>query len=423
MKFSSAVRRKLSAIFELREDSDFFALLDLQLVVSAIRVRSRRLVVLVPFRLYQLLLPIQCTIWLVRIWVVAAFERNTALAISLTCGGLAVTSILLRYGLMLHCCEKFGAVRAYINARRFLRGHPMAHAIRQQAFRTNNLILVLLQLVGLINVFVFTAFDVHQHEVFRIPDYIRRTSEPLFWAMHVTVQPMVLCGLATLTGTFLVPNALLIGLHAELQLVQFAFERALQLADTRVRQKDHQLDAEARADLIWHTLDHELGCCVREHCVVLQYVRKVRQTMSFSVTVQYFTALLALAVDGFFISYQGFDFVVFMVVVYSMLLVFEWFYCCKLVEDLQAIHHRIGSTLYHGNWPAWLACSERHRSSLRQFRDTLCTVLAVSQRSLSCHGSAIVEVSWRTFSNLFKTSYSVLMFLIELRRMNRANIQ
>ncbi|XP_058127666.1 uncharacterized protein LOC131291132 [Anopheles ziemanni] len=424
MNFSAIVFRRLySKLFKLRNDGDFFELLDLQLILSAIQLKSPRLLFRVVFILYQLLLPTQCVFWYIRIWVVATTDRNIPLTVTLTCAALAVTSIVIRYALILQCCDRFSAVRAYINSRQYLRDLPEAHGIRERAFRTNNTILGVLQAYGLMNITVFMATDMQQHEIFRIPDYIRRTNEPLFWVMHYLMQPMVLTGLATYMGTFLLPNALLIGLRAEMQLVQLGFQRVFQLVDVRAQEADHQQNSNAREDLTWRTLHQELAACVHEHCKVLQNVREVHRILNISVMVQYYCALLALAVDAFFISYHGFDFVAFTVVVFSLLLVFEWFYRCKLVEDLQAIHNHIGWTLYNDNWPAWLQCSRRHRTSLRQFRDTLNTVLAISQRSLSCQGSDIVEVSWLAFSNLFKSSYSVMMFLIEMRRLNRTNLQ
>ncbi|KFB38883.1 AGAP000230-PA-like protein [Anopheles sinensis] len=424
MNFAAIVFRRLySKLFKLRVDGDFFELLDQWLIFSAIQLKSRRILLRIAFRLYQLLLPVQCIFWFSRVWVVAVIDRNVSLTVSLICAALAVTSIVIRYALILRCCGRFSAVRAYINSRQYLRGLPEAHEIRERAFRTNNTILVVLQAYCLMNITVFMATDMQQHEIFRIPDYIRRTTEPLFWVMHYLMQPMVLTGLATYMGSFIIPNALLIGLRAELQLVQLGFQRVFQLVDTRAHQVDHQLNPNAREDLAWRALHQELAVCVHEHCKVMQHVREVHQILNVSVMVQYYCALLALAVDGFFISYHGFDFVAFTVVVFSLLLVFEWFYRCKLVEDLQTIHNHIGWTLYNANWPAWLQCSRRHRTSLRQLRDTLNTVQAISQRSLSCQGSEIVEVSWRAFSNLFKTSYSVLMFLIEMRRLNRTNLQ
>lgn len=65
-------------------------------------------------------------------------------------------------------------------------------------------------------------------------------------------------------------------------------------------------------------------------------MREVNRVHSFSITVQYYTALLSLAIDAFFISYYGLNFVSVCVSIFSVLLVFEWYYCCKLVEDLQA---------------------------------------------------------------------------------------
>uniref|UniRef100_A0A182T127 Uncharacterized protein n=1 Tax=Anopheles maculatus TaxID=74869 RepID=A0A182T127_9DIPT len=61
---------------------------------------------------------------------------------------------------------------------------------------------------------------------------------------------------------------------------------------------------------------------------------------------------------------------------------------------------RIGWTLYNDDWPAWLQHGKHQHGALRQFRITMSIVLLVSQRSLSFHGSDIVEVSWQTFGNL-----------------------
>lgn len=60
----------------------------------------------------------------------------------------------------------------------------------------------------------------------------------------------------------------------------------------------------------------------------------MQRSATSSFAVQYYTALLSLAVDAFFISYNGADFVALLVVSFSLLLVVEWYFYCKLAEEL-----------------------------------------------------------------------------------------
>nr|XP_040236079.2 uncharacterized protein LOC120957758 [Anopheles coluzzii] len=408
------VRQKLSPILDLQLDSDFFVLLKYQFILHGVQLQTERLWLRALFLLYQLLLPTQAIIWLWRTWAVAYIEHNKPLAISLLCGQFALTSIVARYMLLLRSYAQLQPIQRHLNEQRFLRGHPRAHALRQQAFRTNNVLMLALMVYGVLNFVVYEASGLHWQEIFRMPDYLLATNRPLTWTLHLIMRPMTFNGLGAFIATFVSIHTMLTVLHAELLLVEFAFDGLLERVERHVQAAGAQ-----ESPLLWQQFNRELGSCVREHCVVLKQVREVNRVHSFSITVQYYTALLSLAIDTFFISYYGLNFVSVCVSIFSVLLVFEWYYCCKLVEDLQATNKRIGWTLYNDKWSDWLQYGREQPAALREFRTTLSIILLATQRSLSLRGSDIVEVSWQTFASMLKTSYSVMMFLIELRRLNR----
>uniref|UniRef100_A0A182XY06 Odorant receptor n=1 Tax=Anopheles stephensi TaxID=30069 RepID=A0A182XY06_ANOST len=417
MTLWSYLRRKLSPILDLRQDSDYFVLLKWLYAFNGIQLQTNRLWLRALYLLYRLLLPAQCAIWLYRTWAAAYVERNKNLALSLLCGQFALTSIMFRFILLLLRHNQLQPVRSYINARRFLRDHTKAQGLRQRVFRTNNILIIGLMIYGMINFLIYEASDLQWHDIFRMPPYLMEMNRPLAWTLQIIMHPMTLNGLGAYVTSFLSMHTLLTGLQAEFLLVEFAFVGLLKRVEEQVLQG--AIEDDARQRLLWETFNRELGICVREHCEVVKHIREVHRVHSFSITVQYYTALLSLAIDTFFISYNGLDFVSLSVLIFSVLLVFEWYYCCKLVEDLQATNKRIGWALYTDDWPAWLQHGKRQPGALRQFRITMSIVLLVSQRSLSFHGSDIVEVSWETFGSMLKTSYSVMMFLIELRKLNR----
>uniref|UniRef100_A0A182N0W5 Uncharacterized protein n=1 Tax=Anopheles dirus TaxID=7168 RepID=A0A182N0W5_9DIPT len=406
------VRQKLSPVLDLRADSDFFALLRLHFLLSGVYLQTRRWWLRWLFRLYQLLHPVQCLIWLYRAWLVAYVEQNKTLALSLLCGLFAITTIVARAGLMVASYGRLEPVRRYINSQRFLPDHPVAQRLRQRAFRSSNTILLCLMAYGAANFVAYVALDLQSHDIFRVPDCLWRTNVPLAWTLHVLTHSMTLHGLSAFVASFLSMHTMLTALQAEFLLVEHAFGGLLGRAEAAA--------AGGTARELWPALNRELGSCVREHCEVIRHIREVNRVLSFAIIVQYYSALLSLAIDTFFVSYNGFDSVTMMVVLFSALLVFEWYLCCKLIEDLQATNKRIGWTLYNDRWPSWLRYGRgEHRGELRQFRIALSVVLLVSQRSLAFHGSDIIEVSWETFGQMLKTSYSVMMFLIELRKLNR----
>uniref|UniRef100_A0A182QR19 Odorant receptor n=1 Tax=Anopheles farauti TaxID=69004 RepID=A0A182QR19_9DIPT len=319
-------RRKLAPLLELQADSDFFALLRQLLVVSGVHLETNRAWVRWLFRLYQLLYPAQCLIWLYRTWLVAFVEQNKTLSLSLLCGLFALTTISVRCWLILLSYGRLATVRRYINSQRFLRNDPTARQIRQRAFRANNTLTLGLVAYGLVNFLVYELFGLQSHDIFRMPDYLWRTNATLAWTLHVAVHPMTLTGLAAFVASFLNMHTLLTALQAEFRLVEYAFGGLL----------SRRVGESPDVDGLWCELNRELGCCVREHCEVVRHIREVNRVFSFSIIVQYYTALLSLAIDTFFVSYHGFDFVTVMVVTFSTLLVFEWYHSCKLVEDLQA---------------------------------------------------------------------------------------
>ncbi|XP_050070304.1 uncharacterized protein LOC126558343 [Anopheles maculipalpis] len=411
------LRQKLSPILDLRQDSDYFALLKWLYVINGVQLQTERLWLRALFMLYRLLLPTQCAIWLYRAWAAAYVAHNTTLALSLLCGQFAITSIMFRFILVLRSYNQLQPVRSYINSRRFLRHHSKAQGLRQRAFRTNNILIISLMMYGMINFIIYEASDLQWHDIFRMPPYLMQMNRPLAWTLQIIMHPMTLNGLGAFITSFLSMHTLLTGLQSEFLLVEFAFVGLLKRVEEHVLQGS--MEDAGRQRLLWVTFHRELGICVREHCEVVKHIREVHRVHSFSITVQYYTALLSLAIDIFFISYHGLDFVALSVLIFSVLLVFEWYYCCKLVENLQATNKRIGWTLYSDDWPAWLQHGKHQQGALRQFRTTMSIVLLVSQRSLSFHGSDIVEVSWQTFGSMLKTSYSVMMFLIELRKLNR----
>uniref|UniRef100_A0A182W5B1 Uncharacterized protein n=1 Tax=Anopheles minimus TaxID=112268 RepID=A0A182W5B1_9DIPT len=429
-------RQKLSPILDLQKDSDFFVLLNWQYIFNGksststyfhsamkpcfhpgVQLKTNRRWLRALFLLYQLLLPTQCAIWLYRTWAAAYMEHNTTLALSLLCGQFAITSILFRYLLLLMSNDQLQPIRSYINSRRFLGGHSKAHQLRQRAFRINNILILGLMIYGLVNFSIYEACDLQWHEIFRMPHYLVQSNRPLAWTLQIIMHPMTLNGLGAFVTSFLSMHTMLTALQAEFLLVEFAFVGLLKRAEEQIQQVP--MDDERKECLLWKSFNRELGRCVREHCEVMRHIREVNRVHSFSITVQYYTALLSLAIDFFFISYYGLDFSTISVLMFSVLLVFDWYYCCKLVEDLQATNKRIGWTFYNDDWPAWLQHARYRKEPLRQFRTTLSIVLLASQQSLSFHGSDIVEVSWQTFASMLKTSYSVMMFLIELRKLNR----
>uniref|UniRef100_A0A182MTZ4 Odorant receptor n=1 Tax=Anopheles culicifacies TaxID=139723 RepID=A0A182MTZ4_9DIPT len=391
------LRQKLSPILDLRKDSDFFVLLDWQYIFNGVQLKTKRRWLRALFLLYQLLLPTQCTIWLYRTWAAAYMEHNTTLALSLFCGQFALTSILFRYLLLLLSYDQLQPIRTYINSRHFLDGHTKAHELRQRAFRTNNILILGLMMYGLINFSIYEACDLQWHEIFRMPNYLVQSNRMLAWTLQIIMHPMTLNGLGAFITSFLSIHTMLTALQAEFLLVEFAFVGLLKRTEEQIRQVPMENDE--KEGLLWQSLNRELGRCIREHCEVMKHIREVNRVHSFSITVQYYTALLSLAIDFFFISYYGLDFASLSVLMFSVLLVFEWYYCCKLVEDLQATQNkRIGWILYNDDWPVWLQRGKYHQESLRQFRTTLSIVLLASQQSLSFHGSDIVEVSWQTFA-------------------------
>ncbi|XP_049288876.1 uncharacterized protein LOC125766805 [Anopheles funestus] len=410
-------RQKLKPLLALQEDSDFFVLLNWQYIFNGVQLKTKRPWLRALFLLYQLLLPTQCAIWLYRTWAAAYIEHNTTLALSLLCGQFALTSILFRCVLFLRSYDQLQPVRSYINSKRFLHGHSKARELRQRAYRTNNILILGLMVYGLINFFIYEATGLQWHEIFRMPNYLMQTNRPLAWTLHIIMHPMTLNGLGAFIASFLSMHTMLTALQAEFLLVEYAFVGLLKRVEEQVQGVPTEDDFKQR--LLWQSFNREIGKCVREHCEVVKHIRDVNRVNSFSITVQYYTALLSLAIDTFFISYHGVDFVALSVLIFSVLLVFEWYYCCKLVEDLQATNKRIGWTLYNDDWPAWLQRGKHQQESLRQFRITLSIILLASQQSLSFHGSDIVEVSWQSFGGMLKTSYSVMMFLIELRKLNR----
>ncbi|XP_053663979.1 uncharacterized protein LOC128713140 [Anopheles marshallii] len=410
-------RQKLSPILDLRADSDFFMLLNWQYIFNGVRLKTNRPWLRALFLLYQLQLPTQCAIWLYRTWIVAYIEHNTTLTLSLLCGQFALTSIVLRNVLFLLSYNQLEPVRNYINCKRFLPGHAKARELRQRAFRTNNILILVMMVYGLTNFCIYEATGLQWHEIFCMPNYLMQTNPALGWTLQIIMHPMTLNGLGAFIANFLSMHTMLTALHAEFLLVEFAFDGLLKRVAEQVREVP--IKDGLKQCLLWQTFNAELGKCVRGHCEVVKHIREVNRVHSFSITVQYYTTLLSLAIDTFFISYHGLDFVSLSVLTFSALLVLEWYYCCKLVEDLQATNKRIGWTLYNDDWPAWLQRGKHQQDLLRQFRITVSIVLLASQQSLSFHGSDIVEVSWETFGNMFKTSYSVMMFLIELRKLNR----
>ncbi|XP_052901104.1 uncharacterized protein LOC128307355 [Anopheles moucheti] len=411
-------RQKLSPILDLRPDSDFFMLLNWQYVFNGVRLKTKRHWLRALFLLYQLLLPAQCAIWWYRTWIVAYIEHNTTLAVSLLCGQFALMSIVLRNVLFLLSYHQLKPVRNYINCKRFLHGHAKARELRQRAFRMNNILILGMMVYEVINLCIYEVTDLQWHEIFRMPNYLMQTNPALAWTLQIFMHPMSLNGLGAFIASFLSMHTMLTALQAEFLLVEFAFDGLLKRVGEKVR--DVPIKDSLKQCLLWQTFNIELGKCVQEHCEVVKHIREVNRVHSFSITVQYYTTLLSLAIDTFFISYHGLDFVALSVLIFSTLLVFEWYYCCKLVEDLQATNRRIGWTLYNDDWSAWLQQHGKPQQHLlRQFRITVSIVLLASQQSLSFHGSDIVEVSWQTFGNMFKTSYSVMMFLIELRKLNR----
>uniref|UniRef100_A0A182PN46 Uncharacterized protein n=1 Tax=Anopheles epiroticus TaxID=199890 RepID=A0A182PN46_9DIPT len=410
-------RQKLSPVLDLRPDTDFFVLLKWQFIFHAIQLKTNRRWLRALFLLYQLLFPAQTVIWLYRTWAEAFIEHNTTLAVSLLCGQFTLFSIVLRYALLLRNHGQLTPVQDYINSQRFLGRHRKAQELRQRALRTNNILILVLMVYGLSNFCIYEASNLQWHEIFRMPQYLVKSNWPLAMTLQIIMHPMTYVGLGAFISSFVSVHTMLTCLHAELLLVEYAFQGLLERVERHVEQTP--MEADERRQFFWWTFNRELGICVKEHCEVLRHIRKVNRVNSFSITVQYYTALLALAIDTFFISYYGLNFVSFCVLIFSILLVFEWYYCCKLVENLKASNERIGWTLYNDKWPAWLKYGMRQSACLRQFRMTLSIVLLVSQRSLPFRGSDIVEVSWQTFGTLLKTSYSIMMFLIELRKLNR----
>ncbi|XP_035795865.1 uncharacterized protein LOC118468777 [Anopheles albimanus] len=411
--------------------SDQFALLDLHLLLSAIALRTDTpddpppLLARLLFRLYQLLLPCQSTIWLYRTWVVYRFEQNATLSLSLACACLPIVSVVIRYGMLLATYGQFETTRRYLNARRYLADHPVAIGERYRAFRSINRAVLAVGLNCLVNVALYVVLRLYRHDIFRIPGTIgERYGQPLHTLLTALMVPFTANALATFMASFLLLYSLLISLLAELRIVGHSFRGLLQ-------------QTVAGGDC-WGDLNRRLARCVQAHCDVLRCVTLVRLRRSVTKTnlnvsnklhnrsatssfaVQYYTALLSLAVDAFFISYNGADFVALLVVSFSLLLVVEWYFYCKLAEELHLTHKRIGWTLYADDWPDQLyrGVPGRHRKP-RQLHLSLAIVLAATQADLPFQRNNLISVSWYTFGNLFKTSYSVLMFLVELRKHGR----
>uniref|UniRef100_A0A182FJ11 Uncharacterized protein n=1 Tax=Anopheles albimanus TaxID=7167 RepID=A0A182FJ11_ANOAL len=302
---------------------------------------------------------------------------------------------------------QFETTRRYLNARRYLADHPVAIGERYRAFRSINRAVLAVGLNCLVNVALYVVLRLYRHDIFRIPGTIgERYGQPLHTLLTALMVPFTANALATFMASFLLLYSLLISLLAELRIVGHSFRGLLQ-------------QTVAGGDC-WGDLNRRLARCVQAHCDVLRHIRLVQRSATSSFAVQYYTALLSLAVDAFFISYNGADFVALLVVSFSLLLVVEWYFYCKLAEELHLTHKRIGWTLYADDWPDQLyrGVPGRHRKP-RQLHLSLAIVLAATQADLPFQRNNLISVSWYTFGNLFKTSYSVLMFLVELRKHGR----
>uniref|UniRef100_A0A182T2H8 Uncharacterized protein n=1 Tax=Anopheles maculatus TaxID=74869 RepID=A0A182T2H8_9DIPT len=270
------LRQRLTPILELRDDSDYFVLLKWLYAFYGVQLKTKRVWLRALFLLYQLLLPTQCAIWLYRTWAAAYVEHNTTLALSLLCGQFALTSIMFRLILLLLSYNQLQPIRSYINSRRFLRNHTKAQGLRQRAFRTNNILIIGLMAYGTMNFLIYEASDLQWHDIFRMPPYLMQVNRPLAWTLQIIMHPMTMNGLGAFIASFLSMHTLLTGLQAEFLLVEFSFVGLLKRVEEQVLQ-DSTVD-EPRQRLLWETFNRELGICVREHCEVVRYVIRYKET-------------------------------------------------------------------------------------------------------------------------------------------------
>ncbi|XP_058064745.1 uncharacterized protein LOC131214380 [Anopheles bellator] len=212
---------------------------------------------------------------------------------------------------------------------------------------------------------------------------------------------------ATYNVSFTIMNTLLIGLYDELACI--AADYGQLFAGNAAPQR-------LRGTFDWDQLERHIARTVHRHEVFQGQLSNIKPFLRTAFLLMFYAAVQLLTLGAFMISVNGITTYGVILVGFLTVVIFECYWCCRLVDRLNDMNASIGTLLYSLDWPTKLRYSPRDASRYRQARTSLSIIFSKTQNGLNITGGGMFEICSEAFARLMKISYTLLMFLRDTQR-------
>uniref|UniRef100_A0A8D8G428 Odorant receptor n=1 Tax=Culex pipiens TaxID=7175 RepID=A0A8D8G428_CULPI len=411
-----AFKRTLTKDFD--HSSDYFFGLNLLMALSGARLNSRNTTVLRWWTIYRWLIPLPMIVIFWNGYLHIKRQAKLDIVLSSVQAMVGFVVIISRVLLILWHYEPLMEVRRYVNRRKFGRDLQSSFNIRSAAFYRIRKIVICMNTTVIMLVATIPMLDNSKHHLYRLPFDVRQSFPSVQYLCEKTVTFFTIgTGMMTML-IYLVDYMILTGLTTEVTVLAQTFAEVFNRTDQQVQRKlesepsNSQQMVVKTKDYFWDYIQEELGDCIKLHIEFLAIKNKIRPLLNAHFFIVYYLTTLNLASGAIYLS-QLKTLTLFSIhtLYYCLLIALECASLTRMVNLLTEANQSIGWELYNLEWPIKLECDEKFQREYRSVRQTMATVMVVSQQPLRFNCFVLFEFTQERFWELLNMAYSLYNFL------------
>uniref|UniRef100_A0A1S4KI98 Odorant receptor n=1 Tax=Culex quinquefasciatus TaxID=7176 RepID=A0A1S4KI98_CULQU len=407
-------RRALTRTFDLQ--TDFFFGLDLLMAAGGVRLNSASTPLRRCWNVYRwaICLPALAVYWN----TVLNAVRGEQLEIVLSSLQASVANVvtMVRVVLLLWYYDSLAKVRHFVNRRHYGRDLQASAEARSGAFYHVRKLVT--RVIGLMLVFGASihAIDTSNHHFLKMPFDVKY---PKVEVICSEFTKLAIIGWAiTVSLVFLVLYMILKGLTTEFEVIAQTFSTVLDNTEQRVQRKlESETDNYRRSSYkkkyyFWKYIQEEFGECIKLNIEILTMKNKIRPLLNANFLLIYYSTAVILANGAIYLSQmKTATLFSLQTLSYCVWICFDCALLTRMVNLLTEANESIGWQVYDLDWPWKLRCDKRFAKQYRSVRETMATVIAVSQQPLRLNCYGLFEFTQERFWELLNMAYSLYTFI------------
>ncbi|KXJ79577.1 hypothetical protein RP20_CCG000278 [Aedes albopictus] len=311
--------------------------------------------------------------------------------------------------------EKLMNLRRYLNSRKFYREDEVAFKIRRKVY----LFIHRIVLLFVINSCLMTApiFIIQPTAPLRIP--FKFGSYVLDIVAQKIYLLMIIQIVIDLATNFFVIVMLLTGLTAECEILSKAVAELFKTTILKLETTGPSRSSSRTLDeQFWTTLNHQFDKCIVEHRTILRHLIDIRPLLEGSFLITYYTATLNIAAGAFFLisNLDHINLYIYQICHYTIVLTLECFVFTFFTTKLSDAYKSIGQSAHEMDWPDHLQHSHQFERQYRAVRAKILIMMTVGSQEVRFSAGGYFEFTQEKFTDLMNKSYSMIMFLWEMRK-------